>query len=95
MDKVQNPSNSVCYTPSSEPYRIYMKQHDLFILRTSVLSSTFISDSRSYISTTSQDQWEYPFAENTFSLRLFDKTICERRETDILTFLIIFSTYFK
>jgi hypothetical protein len=22
MDKVQNPSNSVCYTPSSEPYRI-------------------------------------------------------------------------
>jgi hypothetical protein len=23
MDKVQNPSNSVCYTPSSEPYRIY------------------------------------------------------------------------
>jgi hypothetical protein len=25
MDKVQNPSNSVCYTPSSEPYRIYFK----------------------------------------------------------------------
>jgi hypothetical protein len=24
MDKVQKPSNSVCYTPSSEPYRIYM-----------------------------------------------------------------------
>jgi hypothetical protein len=24
MDKVQNPSNSVCYTPSSEPYRIYL-----------------------------------------------------------------------
>jgi hypothetical protein len=24
MDKVRNPSNSVCYTPSSEPYRIYM-----------------------------------------------------------------------
>jgi hypothetical protein len=23
MDKVQKPSNSVCYTPSSEPYRIY------------------------------------------------------------------------
>jgi hypothetical protein len=23
MDKVRNPSNSVCYTPSSEPYRIY------------------------------------------------------------------------
>jgi hypothetical protein len=23
MDKVQNPSNSVCYTPSSEPYRKY------------------------------------------------------------------------
>jgi uncharacterized protein YcgI (DUF1989 family) len=21
MDKVRNPSNSVCYTPSSEPYR--------------------------------------------------------------------------
>jgi hypothetical protein len=24
MDKVRNPSNSVCYTPSSEPYRIYL-----------------------------------------------------------------------
>jgi hypothetical protein len=24
MDKVQNPSKSVCYTPSSEPYRIYL-----------------------------------------------------------------------
>jgi hypothetical protein len=24
MDKVRNPSNSVCYTPSSEPYRIEM-----------------------------------------------------------------------
>jgi hypothetical protein len=24
MEKVQKPSNSVCYTPSSEPYRIYM-----------------------------------------------------------------------
>jgi hypothetical protein len=23
MDKVRKPSNSVCYTPSSEPYRIY------------------------------------------------------------------------
>jgi hypothetical protein len=23
MDKVRNPSNSACYTPSSEPYRIY------------------------------------------------------------------------
>jgi hypothetical protein len=23
MGKVQKPSNSVCYTPSSEPYRIY------------------------------------------------------------------------
>jgi hypothetical protein len=22
MDKVRKPSNSVCYTPSSEPYRI-------------------------------------------------------------------------
>jgi hypothetical protein len=25
MDKVRKPSNSVCYTPSSEPYRIYRK----------------------------------------------------------------------
>jgi hypothetical protein len=25
MDKVQKPSNSVCYTPLSEPYRIYPK----------------------------------------------------------------------
>jgi hypothetical protein len=24
MDKVQRPSNSECYTPSSEPFRIYM-----------------------------------------------------------------------
>jgi hypothetical protein len=24
MDKVRKPSNSVCYTPSSEPYRIYI-----------------------------------------------------------------------
>jgi hypothetical protein len=24
MDKVQNPSNSVCYTASSEPFRIYI-----------------------------------------------------------------------
>jgi hypothetical protein len=24
MDKVQNPSNSECYTPSSEPLRIYV-----------------------------------------------------------------------
>jgi hypothetical protein len=24
MDKVRKPSNSVCYTPSSEPYRIYL-----------------------------------------------------------------------
>jgi hypothetical protein len=24
MDKVRKPSNSVCYTPSSEPYRIYV-----------------------------------------------------------------------
>jgi hypothetical protein len=23
MDKVRNPSNSVCYTPSSEPYKSY------------------------------------------------------------------------
>jgi hypothetical protein len=23
MDKFREPSNSVCYTPSSEPYRIY------------------------------------------------------------------------
>jgi hypothetical protein len=27
MDKVQEPSNSVCYTPSSEPFRIYMSLH--------------------------------------------------------------------
>jgi hypothetical protein len=26
MDKVQNPSNSVCYAPSSEPYRILGKR---------------------------------------------------------------------
>jgi hypothetical protein len=26
MDKVRKPSNSVCYTPSSEPYRIYLKK---------------------------------------------------------------------
>jgi hypothetical protein len=25
MDKVRNPSNSVCYTPSSEPYRVFSK----------------------------------------------------------------------
>jgi hypothetical protein len=25
MEKVQKPSNSECYTPSSEPFRIYMK----------------------------------------------------------------------
>jgi hypothetical protein len=25
MDKVQKPSNSECYTPSSEPFRIYRK----------------------------------------------------------------------
>jgi hypothetical protein len=24
MNKVQNPSNSECHTPSSEPFRIYM-----------------------------------------------------------------------
>jgi hypothetical protein len=24
MDKVQNPSNSECYTPSSEPFRFYL-----------------------------------------------------------------------
>jgi hypothetical protein len=24
MDKVQKPSNSECYTPSSEPFRIYL-----------------------------------------------------------------------
>jgi hypothetical protein len=26
MDKVRNPSNSECYTPSSEPFRIYGKK---------------------------------------------------------------------
>jgi hypothetical protein len=25
MKKVQKPSNSECYTPSSEPFRIYLK----------------------------------------------------------------------
>jgi hypothetical protein len=25
MEKVQKPSNSVCYTPSSEPFKIYCK----------------------------------------------------------------------
>jgi hypothetical protein len=28
-EKVQKPSNSVCYTPSSEPFRIYLLQHSL------------------------------------------------------------------
>jgi hypothetical protein len=25
MDKVQKPSNPMCYTPSSEPFKIYLK----------------------------------------------------------------------
>jgi hypothetical protein len=29
MDKVWKPSNPVCYTPSSEPYRIYLLQSTL------------------------------------------------------------------
>jgi hypothetical protein len=29
MGKVQNPSNSVCYTPSSEPFRICLMQFQL------------------------------------------------------------------
>jgi hypothetical protein len=31
MDKVQKPSNSECYTPSSEPFRIYMKYIQIII----------------------------------------------------------------
>jgi hypothetical protein len=38
MDKVRNPSNSVCYTPSSEPYRIY-----LFIVYEVVVISDYIA----------------------------------------------------
>jgi hypothetical protein len=44
MDKVQKPINSECYTPSSEPIRIYLKfsfasqeTHDVSILKTSRL----------------------------------------------------------
>jgi hypothetical protein len=31
MDKVRKPSNSVCYTSSSEPYRIYLYWHIVHI----------------------------------------------------------------
>jgi hypothetical protein len=31
MDKVRKPSNSVCYTPSPEPYRIYMS-YDMYAM---------------------------------------------------------------
>jgi hypothetical protein len=30
MEKVQKPSNSVCYTPSSEPYKIYRKIQPIY-----------------------------------------------------------------
>jgi hypothetical protein len=47
MDKVQKPSNSVCYTPSSEPYRIYSSTFLLADWRqqvsTNELDSTLIS----------------------------------------------------
>jgi hypothetical protein len=33
MDKVRKPSNSVCYTPSSEPYRIPLAFSDSFEIR--------------------------------------------------------------
>jgi hypothetical protein len=44
MDKVRNPSNSVCYTPSSEPYRIYImipprRGRNMFPVRYEFLSS--------------------------------------------------------
>jgi hypothetical protein len=32
MDKVQKPSNSVCYTPWSEPYRIYYDGYNVINL---------------------------------------------------------------
>jgi hypothetical protein len=35
MDKFQNPSNSICYTPSSEPFKIYF-QHYLRTKQTEV-----------------------------------------------------------
>jgi hypothetical protein len=37
MDKARKPSNSVCYTPSSEPFRIY--KHNQFPLRSIVIWS--------------------------------------------------------
>jgi hypothetical protein len=36
MDKVRKPSNSVCYTPSSEPSRIYMITYVLEVQGTGV-----------------------------------------------------------
>jgi hypothetical protein len=33
MDKVQKPTNSECYTPSSEPIRIYMIERVYLFLR--------------------------------------------------------------
>jgi hypothetical protein len=44
MEKFQKPSNSACYTPSSEPFRIY-SQIDLNVFAVGLCNNVFITAS--------------------------------------------------
>jgi hypothetical protein len=49
MDKVRKPSNSVCYTPSSEPYRIYCSYLAKYSQYRKMLEVTFLKVNKFYI----------------------------------------------